>query len=223
MLKCTIYGERCSGTNYLEELLVKNFDVNITWEYGWKHFFGFDNLKKMNTDNTLFLCIIRNPVDWINSFYREMHHLPRYFKNIPNEQAKIQNFLNNTIWSTHPNGSENLKDRNIYTGKRYKNIFESRYIKTYYLLNILPNMVKNYIFIRYEDILNDFQGTMNKIREKGLSVKKKIKFPVNVKSYKKEKNKIYIQKKNVISKNEIFNNPNFIPLFKSQEARLEYI
>ena len=84
-------------------------------------------------------------------------------------------------------------------------------------------MVKNYIFIRYEDILNDFQGTMNKIREKGLSVKKKIKFPVNVKSYKKEKNKIYIQKKNVISKNEIFNNPNFIPLFKSQEARLEYI
>ena len=41
--KVTIYGERCSGTNYLEELIVSNFDVKITWEYGWKHFFGFNN------------------------------------------------------------------------------------------------------------------------------------------------------------------------------------
>ena len=36
--KFTIYGERCSGTNYLENLILVNFDVNLTWEYGWKHF-----------------------------------------------------------------------------------------------------------------------------------------------------------------------------------------
>lgn len=28
----TIYGERCSGTNYLEELINLNFDVEITWK-----------------------------------------------------------------------------------------------------------------------------------------------------------------------------------------------
>jgi hypothetical protein len=38
--KYTIYGERCSGTNYLENIINMNFDVNVTWEYGWKHFFG---------------------------------------------------------------------------------------------------------------------------------------------------------------------------------------
>ena len=43
MKKYTIYGERCSGTNYLENIININFDVNITWEYGWKHFFGFQD------------------------------------------------------------------------------------------------------------------------------------------------------------------------------------
>ena len=41
--KYTIYGERCSGTNYLESIININFDSNITWEYGWKHFFGFQD------------------------------------------------------------------------------------------------------------------------------------------------------------------------------------
>ena len=44
--KITIYGERCSGTNYLETLLARNFhDYKLTWEYGWKHFFGHQNLQ----------------------------------------------------------------------------------------------------------------------------------------------------------------------------------
>ena len=42
--KYTIYGERCSGTNYLENIININFDVKITWEYGWKHFFGFEDV-----------------------------------------------------------------------------------------------------------------------------------------------------------------------------------
>jgi hypothetical protein len=46
--KVTIYGERCSGTNYLEQLLIKNFDVEVVWTYGWKHFFGFTDLNNSN-------------------------------------------------------------------------------------------------------------------------------------------------------------------------------
>ena len=69
----TIYGERCSGTNYLENLLINNFDVEITWIYGRKHFFGFNDLN--NSDDVLFIGIVRNIFDWINSLYREKHHL----------------------------------------------------------------------------------------------------------------------------------------------------
>ena len=70
--KYTIYGERCSGTNYLENII----NVNITWDYGWKHFFGFQDDKLKKSDDTLFICIVRNLPDWINSFYREKYHLP---------------------------------------------------------------------------------------------------------------------------------------------------
>jgi hypothetical protein len=44
--KFTIMGERCSGTNFLEQIILSNFHINITWEYGWKHFFGFYDFKK---------------------------------------------------------------------------------------------------------------------------------------------------------------------------------
>ena len=71
----TIYGERCSGTSYLERIMGLNFDINRTWNYGWKHFFGFQDDKLANSDDTLFICIIRNLPDWINSFYRTPHHL----------------------------------------------------------------------------------------------------------------------------------------------------
>ena len=39
MKQVTIYGERCSGTNYLQQLLLLNFNVEITWVCGWKHFY----------------------------------------------------------------------------------------------------------------------------------------------------------------------------------------
>ena len=71
--KFTIYGERCSGTNYLEVLILKNFKVKLTWEYGPKHFFGFNN-KLDKSDDTLFVCIIRDSFKWLNSLYRDKYH-----------------------------------------------------------------------------------------------------------------------------------------------------
>lgn len=76
--KVQIFGERCSGTNYLQNLLLKNFDVSVTWECGFKHFFGFDEDKY--NDKILFICIVRNPVDWINILYIKKWHLPNDLK-----------------------------------------------------------------------------------------------------------------------------------------------
>ena len=51
----TIYGERCSGTNFLVRLMEQNFDnYKVTWDYGNKHFFGFHEDKLKESDNTLF-------------------------------------------------------------------------------------------------------------------------------------------------------------------------
>lgn len=209
--KVTIYGERCSGTNYLETLISINFDIDITWEYGWKHFFGFQDLN--NSDDTLFICIVRNLPDWINSFYRDKHHLPLIFL-----EHNLDKFLNNEIWSVHmdDNTKEVMEDRNIYTGERYKNIFELRHTKIKWMVEDLPKKIKNYIFIKYEDLIQDFNGTMFKIKNSGLelNVKKDIDFPLNSPYYKKDKTVKFHRKTNTIPTEFILRNPNLIPLYE---------
>jgi hypothetical protein len=213
----TIYGERCSGTNYIEKLILSNFNVDITWKYGWKHFFGFNDLS--HSEDVLFIGITRNLFDWINSLYIKKHHLPlKYLENIT-EEEKINKFLNDEWFSVNDAlhsyktwSKENLFDRNIYTGLRYKNIFELRHFKNKFLLEDMPNKVKNYIFIKYEDIVKDFKNTIVKIEKKGLIIKNK-KFPENIL---KEGNNINY----FISKQMIYRNKNLITYY---EKKLKYI
>jgi len=216
--KFTIFGERCSGTNYLENIIKSNFEIEITWKYGWKHFFGFTNYD--NSDNVLFIGIIRNPFDWINSLFLDKHYLA------PHLRDNIQSFLNKEFWSIHDksNLGEIMEDRNILTKERYKNIFELRAIKNKYLLELLPIKVKHYIIIRYEDLIYNFIDTINKIKNIGLLVKPNINYPINInydckylETYNKDKKK---HKKNLISRQLILNNPN-INLY--YERKLKYI
>ena len=217
MLKYVIYGERCSGTNYLQKLIELNFNAQIRYDLGSKHFFGFNNLN--NTDDTLFICIVRDIHDWMNSFYKKKWHLPKKLKN-------INNFLNSPFYSINDNNSgkkdftEIMEDRNIYTKKRYKNIFQLRHIKNKYLFEDLPHKVTNYILIKYEDLINNFEETMNKLKEKGLKQKEDINFPINWNYYKKSK-KVYTKDtKYLISKDQIYNHPDFKVKY---EKNLKYI
>ena len=212
----TIYGERCSGTNYLENVIKLNFDARLTWKYGWKHFFGFQDDALKNSDDTLFICIVRNLPDWINSFFREKHHLPIKYKNI-SEKEKINEFLNKEFLSYDTNIHKTIKieeDRNIYTGEYYKNIFELRHTKIKWMLEDLPMKVKNYIFIKYEDLNDDFENTLLKIKDKGLKVKENINFPKNTKVYKKTNRAFQRKKRNKLSTEFILSNPNFIPFYE---------
>ena len=193
MKKITIYGERCSGTNYLENLLLLNFDIEITWNYGWKHFFGFSDLT--NTDDILFIGIVRNLYDWINSFYREKHHLPNHLT------ENINTFLTDEFYSIDKKNNELMNDRNIETKERYKNIFELRRVKNTFLIEKMPTLVKNYCIITYDDLCSDFTNIMNKLKNCGLKVKNDIQFPLNV--TKNPKNGLKFIKKNNEYSNEI--------------------
>jgi hypothetical protein len=181
----TILGERCSGTNYLEELFLLNFDLDLTWEYGWKHFFGFNNYE--NSDQTLFIGIVRHPIYWIDSFYKSQHH-------IPNKPKPFFQFANDIFYSVDDNNEIITDDLNYTNKQKYKNIFESRFCKNYYLLNIMPQKVKNYILIRYEDLRDNYESILNKIKiQFNLSPKNDV-FQ-NVHYYKKDNEKEYKKKK----------------------------
>jgi hypothetical protein len=162
----TIMGERCSGTNYFENLFCENFNIELTWDYGWKHWFGFYDFKCDKLENeTLFIGIIRDPIEWIDSLYKNLHHIPLVNQN-------IENFLFGTWYSVDDNGNEINYENSIYrdvnynTKEKFKNIFELRKLKNDYLKNEMPKNVKNFILINYNDFMLDPINNLNTIKEK---------------------------------------------------------
>lgn len=197
--KFSILGERCSGTNFLEELLLHNFDITYTSEHGNKHFFCFNNYNNTFTKDTIFIGIVRNPIYWLNSFSKEMHHVPEI------NRKNLNNFLFNEFYSVMDelnapldnstvfvmkNKSSiykyeiNKYDLNYITGNKYKNIFEMRELKNNYLKNFMPSKVENYILINYEDLLYNMEKTLDIIKNKFNLTPTKQTFK-NVKKYKK--------------------------------------
>ena len=91
ILDFTIFGERHSGTNYLQSVLQNNLMIPHTKLYGFKHWFikGVQPRSRPNTttDNeclkpihqnahTLFIYIVRNPFDWLAALHSRPYHIP---------------------------------------------------------------------------------------------------------------------------------------------------
>ena len=211
-----IYGERCTGTHYLKELMQTNFNITEANNLGSKHFFGVNPLT--NTDNILFICIVRNPIDWLNSLYKRKHHVP------PHLTKSIPKFLNSEWYSindaaNHPlKGTEIMSDRHIYRNNRYTNIFEMRHVKHQYLIDDLPNILKHYLLIKYEDLINDFDNVMISIKNKGIELRDPIHFPINIMWNCKNKKKLHIANTSdkVILSKRIYNHPRFNTYYEKQ-------
>lgn len=211
--KFTILGERCTGTNLLEELMTTNFNIDVTWEFGWKHFFGFYDFKKTeNEDKTLFIGIVRHPIFWINSFFKEQHH-------IPNAPINIDKFLFSEFYSVNNKNNIIQEDLNYITKKKYKNIFELRFFKNYYLINTMPKNVKNYILINYEHLRDNTEFILDRIKNT-FNLRQKLPIYKKISYYKKDKSKQFSVKKNTLPiKYELLC---VFHLNKIQEAKLGY-
>lgn len=168
ILNFTIYGERCSGTTFLEEAITANFNLPVMWYYDWKHFFGsydFDADKKESeangtgapADNTLFIGIVRNPVRWLHSFSKRKQHLP-------SEIQTLGNLFQREFYSVNEKDEVIAEDVHLTTKARFKNIFELRKVKNDFLINVMPTKVQNYILITYEDLLYKYEDTLNAIK-----------------------------------------------------------
>jgi hypothetical protein len=166
-----IFGERCSGTNYLENLITSNFkDIEITWDYGWKHWFP-ENIDKKDNDDCLFIVLFRNPYDWLSSLHHTPWHVDKTLKDLT-----FSKFIR-TEWKC-------VYD--IYSGleERFKNVLEMRNYKVREFL-ALEKKVLNYTRFRYED-LRDNPNVL-----KNLSIEFKLKMKDDdiapYKNYKKTK------------------------------------
>jgi hypothetical protein len=154
-----IFGERHSGTKCLNKNIVSVFGLKLNQDFGHKHFFGFHNPHDLiKNQDTLFLGIVRDPYQWIAAMNKEPHHVPSclkpLFDHLEDEWYSIDQYYNLHDKRSYrmDRTKEILDDRSFVNGDRYGNIFELRISKLNYLVNILPNLVKNYILISYESL-----------------------------------------------------------------------
>jgi hypothetical protein len=152
----TIYGERHSGTNFLEQCIKQQFGLSLTYYFGFKHWFGFTKPEVISYNrNILFIGIVRNPYDWLCAMYLAPHHVPLHTRH------NFYKLLTNEWYSEDDKKKEILHDRNYKTKKRYKNIFELRKEKCYYLSQIMPVITGNYVLISYDSFLKNHFNYLN--------------------------------------------------------------
>lgn len=148
----TIYGERHSGTNWLEKTITNTFDIPVTWQYDHKHFFGCCDWNKLNNaHNTLFIGIVRNIYNWTKGMIKTPYHL---------KHSKIFDI---SPWTSYFGNQEIYCDNHWYDKSKYKDIFDMRDHKIQFLYLYMPYIVDNYIFIRYEDLIQHYTLIMNYI------------------------------------------------------------
>jgi hypothetical protein len=177
----TILGERCSGTHFLQHAILSNFD-GLTYLKGEKHFFGNKEFRdkrggdpatmtlhekqmleidRVSPDELLVVSIVRHPVEWVDSFYKRKHHVP------PQNREPAKRFMTCEFYSIYEEGPrkgmEIMEDRNWRTKERYRHLFELRAEKIAYLREEVPKRAKHHWFLRYEDLRDDYQTTLEKI------------------------------------------------------------
>jgi hypothetical protein len=164
----SIVGERVSGTNWLGELIRKNFIAH--WFYinaeRHKHFWGYPGCKKVFEKNKDIphIFIVRNPYDWISSFFKKKHHQHSRC-NLSFERFILDEFFSDDGEIELKDKEGNFLDRKE-NNERFKNIFEMRDYKNRYALEVLPNILNNYYIVRYEDLLENTEQILHELRFK---------------------------------------------------------
>ena len=212
----SILGERCSGTIFTEYAIKENFEIYYK-RLKEKHFFGFND-EFLNDPDTLYIFVIRNPVDWIDSFFKRTHHVP------PENKQNIYNFIRNEFYSIYEEGAlintEIMEDRNMNTNERYRDIFELRKVKNDYIINDFSKKVENLMVIRYEDLRDDYENTLDRIKER-FQLKKCCTDYKKIQRYKGTYSALYSKKPILLPENIIDEIKKKIDI--EQEASLGYL
>ncbi len=163
-----LFGERCSGTNFVSALVRRNFlNVELTSEFGAKHWFIKDHYPRcrpnQSTDmecvrrldqggaDTLFLCVFRNPLDWVRSLHRRPYHASNH-GGIPIAQFIRKPWL--SFERHQANGLWPMRDDGFWFIEEAPNVLQLRSMKIEHWLN-LETKVQNFRSIRYEALLED--------------------------------------------------------------------
>jgi len=164
--RLAILAERCSGSNYVEGLILSNFE-KLDPDYSTHKHFPPWNWKARKSDSTLFVVIFRNPYDWLRSLHRIPHHADRSLWHIPFSQFIRSQWVLKVHDPITMQLGDPLVDRNPRTGQPFKNVMELRTEKIKAMLRIRKS-VKNIYCVHYEtardypkEVLQEIQKTFS--------------------------------------------------------------
>ncbi|MGB0854973.1 MAG: hypothetical protein ACPGSI_16875 [Pikeienuella sp.] len=143
-----VLGERCSGTNYLHHLIIRNLpELQVSSEYHWKH--GFIDRRTAASPGLLTLVIYRHPLRWLHAVHNHPWELSASMKGIP-----FDAFIRcpwRAAWD-HGGREEPIQsDMQPHTMTPFANALRLRNAKVKWLEG-LAEMPGNIAFIRYEDL-----------------------------------------------------------------------
>jgi hypothetical protein len=175
-MKFKVFGLPRSGTNYLKELLLLNFeDLNIEEKYG-KHRFNCDQLEH----DCLNIVIFKNPYKWLESIL--ITNTSRY--DYSEDSIGLNLVINDVRYGAIK--YDTLKREECYA-KKYKTG-----ITLYYNHHNLIEVWKKYyikwseneslIKLHYKDLLQDEKIFLTKIQN-DFNLKKKNKYWLNVRNF----------------------------------------
>ena len=198
--KIRLMGERCSGTTYVQGLLLNNFPSQHLVA-SKKHFLPWFNLTAFNipkkskeaeeldflgklTDSCLLVLVVRDPYDWLRSFYSHPWH-------VNGDKMLHKGFLNflQHEWRASDKKTYYSVDHwNPYHQRRFRNVLELRKYKTLNYLQI-GILAKNFLVVRYEDVAKNPQDFIRFVSE-NFNMQSADRF-ANVLTYKNENKKNY--------------------------------
>ena len=149
-----LFGERCSGTNYVAALLRRNLpQLTATDRYGWKH--GFTDRVRDPAPECLFVVVHRDPFDWVRSLWQQPWHAGP-----PLRGREFAAFVREPWWcewgqdmelaADDPRrGTEMVHERDPASGQRFANVLQLRAAK-YRDWETLATRVRHVVAVRYE-------------------------------------------------------------------------
>lgn len=161
-----IYGERNCGTNYVQNLIMRNCVSASTGAslynkanhemLGWKH--GFPSFMAA-PDDVLAIVVYRDPIAWLHSMMRNPWHGASHLHGLPFSQFIRQEWVavvddtrlgaveNGPIWH-----KEMMTERNPATGLRFANVMQLRTAKNTAFAT-LDHRFSNILRVTYESVL----------------------------------------------------------------------
>ena len=151
-----LYGQRCSGTNYLQRLIEQNLPgLKVSFCFGYKHSTP-KNLHQPH-DDCLFCVIYRDPYTWLQSLHQNAWHAHPRMRDAPfSEFIRLPwHCIYDHESCTPPDdpmyGKEMMHERHPESGLRYANVMQMRSdrIRRWQFLSA---RVKHFWWVQYESL-----------------------------------------------------------------------